>query len=84
MPSATLYSLMESLPRRVQVVMAAKGEQININAHGFGKGSSVLRSPHTYWPYNVSPNIFMHIVPLLQPNWLLLLLLSVSVLKYVC
>ena len=28
--------LMESLPRRVEAVIAAKGEQLHINAHDFG------------------------------------------------
>jgi hypothetical protein len=35
-PAAMVQHLVDSLPRRVEAAIIAKGESININAHDFG------------------------------------------------
>ena len=47
-PSAMFQHLVESLPRRVEAVMAAKGEQLHINGHNFGMRCYTSRCPHTF------------------------------------
>lgn len=43
-----MQRLVESLPRRVQLIIIAKREQLSIDAHSFGKGPSALRCPHNF------------------------------------
>ena len=46
-PAAMFQHLVESLPRRVEAVIAAQGrDQLHINAHEFGKRCSSSRCPH--------------------------------------
>ena len=45
---AMFQHLVESLPRRVEVVLAAKGDQLHINAHDFGMRCWTSRCPHTF------------------------------------
>ena len=46
--AAMVQHLVESLPRRVEAVIAAKGgNQLHINAHDFGMRCSTSRCPHT-------------------------------------
>jgi hypothetical protein len=40
-PAAMFQHLVESLPRRVEAVIAAKGELLHINAHDFGINCSI-------------------------------------------
>ena len=46
-PAAMFQHLVESLPRRVEAVKAAKGNQLHINSHDFGMRCSTSRCPHT-------------------------------------
>ena len=47
-PAAMFQRLVESLPRRVEAVITAKGDQLHINAHSFGMRCSTNRCPHTF------------------------------------
>ena len=47
-PAAMFQHLVESLPKRVEAVIAAKGDQLHINAHDFGMRCSKSRCPHTF------------------------------------
>ena len=48
-PTAMFQHLVESLPRRVEAVIAAKGgDQLHINAHDFGMICWTIRCPHTF------------------------------------
>ena len=47
-PAAMFLHLVESLPRRVEAVIAAKGNQLHMNAHDFGMRCSTSRYPHTF------------------------------------
>ena len=54
-PAAMFQHLVESLPRRVEAVITAKGgptpqsgDQLHINAHDFGMTSLTSRCPHTF------------------------------------
>ena len=42
-PAAMFQHLVETLPRRVEAVIASKGDQLHINAHDFGMTSSVMQ-----------------------------------------
>ena len=55
-PSAMFLHLVESLPRRVEAVIAAKGYQLYINAYDFGMRCSMSRCPHTFWSCGVLYN----------------------------
>jgi hypothetical protein len=47
--SAAIFEhLVESLPRRVQVVIVAKGDQLHIIAYDFGMRWSTSKCPHTF------------------------------------
>uniref|UniRef100_A0A8C8FXR6 Tc1-like transposase DDE domain-containing protein n=1 Tax=Oncorhynchus tshawytscha TaxID=74940 RepID=A0A8C8FXR6_ONCTS len=47
-PAAMFQHLVESLPRRVEAVIAAKGDQLHINAYDFVMRCSTSRYPHTF------------------------------------
>ena len=48
-PAAMFQHRVESLPRRVEAVIAANGgDQLNINAHDFGMRCWTSRCPHTF------------------------------------
>jgi hypothetical protein len=47
-PAEMFQHLVEILPRRVEAVIAAKGDQLHINAHDFGTRCSTSRCPHTF------------------------------------
>jgi hypothetical protein len=49
-PAAMFQYLVESLPRSVETVIAAKGgdDQLHINAHDFGMSGSMSRCPHCF------------------------------------
>ena len=47
-PAAMFQHLVESFPRRVEAVTAAKGDQLLINAHDFGIRCLTGRCPHTF------------------------------------
>jgi hypothetical protein len=47
-PSAMFQHLVETLPRRVEAVILAKGDQLHINANDFGMRCSTSRCPHTF------------------------------------
>lgn len=44
----TIQNIVESHPRRVKAVIAAKEAEVHINAHGFVMGCSVVSDPHTF------------------------------------
>ena len=47
-PAAMFQHLVESLPRRVEAVIATRGDQLHIKAHDFGMRCSMSRCPHTF------------------------------------
>jgi hypothetical protein len=47
-PAAMFRHLVESLPSRVETVIAAKGDQLHINNHDFGMRYLMSRCPQTY------------------------------------
>ena len=47
-PAAMFQHPVESLPRRVEAVIATKGYQLHINAHDFGMRCWTSRCPHTF------------------------------------
>ena len=48
-PASMFQHLVESLPpRRVKAVIAAKGDQLHINAHDIGMRCSTSRCPHSF------------------------------------
>ena len=47
-PTAMFHHLVESLPRRVEAVIAAKGDQLHINAHDFGMRCWMSRCLYTF------------------------------------
>jgi hypothetical protein len=48
-PATIFQHKVESIPRRVEAVIAARGDQLNINAHYFGMRCSTNRCPHTFF-----------------------------------
>ena len=47
-PSPMFQHLVESLPRRVEAVIAAKEDQLHINTHDFGMRCLTTKCPHTF------------------------------------
>ncbi|CDQ89753.1 unnamed protein product [Oncorhynchus mykiss] len=47
-PAAMFQHPVESLPRRLEAVIVAKGYQLHIHAHAFGMKCSTSRCPHTF------------------------------------
>ena len=47
-PTAMFKHLVEGLPRRVEAVLEAKGDQLHINAHDFVMRFWTSRCPHTF------------------------------------
>ena len=47
-PTAMFQTLVESLPRRVEAITAANGDQLHIDAIDFGMRCSMSRCPHTF------------------------------------
>ena len=47
-PAEMFQHLVESLPRRVEAVIAAKGDQLHINFHDFGLRCSTTRCSHAF------------------------------------
>jgi hypothetical protein len=47
-PTVMFQHVVESPPRRVEAVIAAKGDQLNINDHHFGMIYTTSRCPHTF------------------------------------
>ena len=65
-PAAMFQHLVESLPRRVEAVVGAKGDQLHIDAHDLGMRCSTSRCPHTFghvvYIMSVKPHIYSNVL----------------------